>query len=249
MIALLSIGTEITTGQILNRNAQWLSVELLKLGLSVSYQMTVPDDKELIKSALHFLEPYASVILITGGLGPTADDFTRNVLAETYQRPLVWDEKNWEKVQSKLNAKGVQIRTLHRQQCEYPTGSELLANSMGIADGFKIKVSEALVIYALPGPPKELAALWEDHIRDQLSDHVSEDLRWIQQIWTTTGLPESEVAARINEALGERAQQVLYRVHSPCVDVKLLFQRKDFEANKILGDQIQKALGPWLMPQ
>lgn len=248
MVAILSIGTELTTGQILNKNAQWLSIELLKLGLPVTYQITVPDDVKAIRDTLDFLETRTSILLVTGGLGPTADDFTRKVLADHYAAPLVWHEDNWQKVQSKLQGRGVQIRPLHRQQCEYPTGAEILANSVGIADGFRMKTPR-LEIYALPGPPKELADIWEQHIRLRLESLVPEPLQWTQSIWTTTGVPESEVAARVNEALGEAAAQVAYRVHSPCVDVKLLYQKKDSDYYQKLGQQIETALKPWLLPK
>lgn len=272
MVALLSIGTELTTGQILNKNAQWLSIELLKLGMGVSCQITVPDDVRMINEALAFLEkqaafetqsapenitaaaaapassPTPGIVLITGGLGPTADDFTRNVLADTYAAPLEWNEENWQKVQAKLNGRGVQIRSVHRQQCEYPRGAEILPNSVGIADGFLLK-TKLLEIYALPGPPKELADLWENQVRPLLQERIPLPLRWTQSIWTTSGLPESEVATRVNEALGEAGAQVLYRVHSPCVDVKLLFQQKDAPTYQELGEKIARALAPWLIPK
>ncbi|MEY4616412.1 MAG: hypothetical protein RJB66_1372 [Pseudomonadota bacterium] len=246
MIAILSIGTELTTGQILNKNAQWLSIELMKLGLSVSYQITVPDDVQIIRDSLDFLDPRVSLVLVTGGLGPTADDFTRKVLADHYSCPLQWHEENWQKVQTKLQGRGVQIRPLHRQQCEYPSGAEVLANSVGIADGFLMKTPR-VEIYALPGPPKELADLWENHLRPRLEQRVPESLRWTQAIWTTTGVPESEVAARVNEAVGEAANIVAYRVHSPCVDVKLLYQKKDSDYYEKLGQLIEAALKPWLI--
>ena len=201
MIALLSIGTEITTGQILNKNAQWLSIELMKLGLSCSYQIAVPDDVATIEATLQFLEDKVSILIITGGLGPTADDFTRKVLAGYFRRPLEWNEENWQKVQTKLQGRGVQIRALHRQQCEFPEGAEILSNAVGIADGFCFKTPK-LEIYALPGPPRELADIWEHHLREKLEQKVPESLRWVQVIWTTTGHPESEVAAKINDSLG-----------------------------------------------
>ncbi len=247
MIAILSIGTELTTGQILNKNAQWLSIELLKIGLTASYQITVPDDVSLIRNSLVFLENQASVIVITGGLGPTADDFTRKVLASVYHRPLTWNEENWQKVQAKLNSKGVPIREVHRQQCEYPDGAEILANGAGIADGFTFK-SKNVEIYALPGPPKELADIWDNHIRVRLMNLVPDTEHWVQAIWTTTRLPESEVATKVDDALGTEASQVLYRVHNPCVDVKLLFQKKDSEYYQGLSRKIEKALEPWLVP-
>lgn len=246
MISLLAIGTELTTGQILNKNAQWLSIELMKLGIGVSYQLAVPDHTQLIQDALHFLEKHSKVIIITGGLGPTADDFTRIVLAKTYGLQLQWNEENWQKVQAKLNSKGVQIRSIHRQQCEYPEGAEILDNSAGVADGFTFSNAK-VQIYALPGPPKEIAAIWDSHLQHHLKDFTPLSLRWTQSIWTVTGLPESEVAEKVNNALGDAGAQVLYRVHSPHVDVKLLYQEKDSAENKILGQKIHSALAPWLI--
>lgn len=242
MVALLSIGTEITTGQILNRNAQWLSTELLSLGLNVNYQMSVPDSKDLIQKALDFLTPQSRIIVITGGLGPTSDDFTRNILAEIFNQPLEWNEPNWQKVQGKLQRKGVQVRPLHRQQCEFPQGALIYDNNQGIADGFRMTLADGVQIYALPGPPKELAALWESHLKEELGKLSPEPLQWTQKIWTVQGLPESEVASKIAEALGEDARHALYRIHSPNVDVKLYFQKKDSVFFTELGEKIEKAL-------
>jgi molybdopterin-biosynthesis enzyme MoeA-like protein len=217
----------------------------MQLGLNVSFHITVPDDVILIQDSLLFLETRVRIVLVTGGLGPTVDDFTRKVLADTYHRPLVWNEENWQKVQSKLQSRGVQIRSLHRQQCEYPQGSETLANGVGIADGFAFK-TDHFWVYALPGPPKELENIWTHHLRSRLESFVPEELRWIQSIWTVTGLPESEVAAKINQALGEHAVRVLYRVHSPFVDVKLLYQKQQEAFHLQLGQTIAETLGPWL---
>jgi len=284
MIGILAIGTEITTGQILNTNSQWLSIELLALGIQTSYQIAVPDSPHEIKEALHFLENRASIIIVTGGLGPTADDFTRKVLAEKYQLPLVWNEENWVRVQAKLNAKGVQIRTIHRQQCEFPQDCTILLNNAGVADGFTFKIprskasasnilspsnipsqfhssspshsqsqemaqSQEIEIFVLPGPPKEIVNIWQNGVRDQLNKIIPESQKWIQKQWTTKGLPESEVATLINEALGEASLKVLYRAHTPFIDVKLLFQKKEEEINESHGQKITQALGPWLYEQ
>lgn len=256
MVGILAIGTEITTGQILNTNSQWLSTQLLELGIQTSYQMAVPDSPQEIKEALDFLEKHSSLIIITGGLGPTADDFTRKVLAEKYHKSLQWNEENWQRVQAKLNSRGVQIRIIHRQQCEFLEGSTLLKNNVGIADGFTFKVSlgdcgggitpgREIDVYVLPGPPKEILSIWQNEVRDRLQAFIPESEKWIQKKWTTKGLPESEVASLINEALGEASQRVLYRAHTPFIDVKLLYQKQDEEINEVYGQKISQVLAPW----
>lgn len=255
MVGILAIGTEITTGQILNTNSQWLSTQLLELGFQTLYQMAVPDHPQEIKEALDFLENRCTLLFVTGGLGPTADDFTRKVLAEKYQRPLLWNQENWERVQAKLSSKGVPIRTIHRQQCEFLEGSAILPNEAGTADGFKFKVSiprtaqqnkSEIEIYVLPGPPKEILSIWEGGVREQLGSLMPESQKWVQKKWTTKGLPESEVASRVNEVLGEESQNVLYRAHTPFVDVKLLYQQKEAKVNEAQGQKIMQVLGPWL---
>jgi len=253
MVGILAVGTEITTGQILNTNTQWLSSELLELGIKTTYQIAVPDQTDEIKAALKFLQNHCSILIVTGGLGPTADDFTRKILAETYARPLLWNEDNWNKVQAKLNSKGVRIRPIHRQQCEFPEGSTILSNEAGIADGFMFQISHSnnvtinpTEIYALPGPPKELLSIWQNHIRDRLSALVPDSQKWVQKLWTTKGLPESEVASLVNDALGEAGVNVLYRAYTPFIDVKLLYMKKDAKTNETLGLKISQILGPWL---
>lgn len=250
MIGILSIGTEITTGQILNSNTQWLSQELLKLGFSVTHHLTVPDDHKLIFESLQFLGARCPMIFVTGGLGPTADDFTRNVLADFVNTPLEWNSLNWESIVSKLNSKNVQIREIHKNQAFFPKNALILANGAGTADGFyfKTQTPENIEFFVLPGPPKELQNIFSNKIIPMLSDRIPEDQKWIQKIWMTQNLPESDVASKVDEVLSlEESNLVGYRAHKPFVEVKLLYQKCDEPRYSTIATKIESALAQWIV--
>ncbi len=246
-VAILAVGTEITTGQILNSNTQWLSQELFKEGFAITHHMAVPDDHELIYNALKFLTFTCScnLIFVTGGLGPTTDDFTREVVAKFVKQPLNWSEDNWARVVAKLNFKSVQIRDMHKNQSYFPKDAIILENQVGTADGFSINFQglNLIQVYVLPGPPKELQNIYTNEILPKIKNLVPENLKWTQIIYTTTGLPESEVAASVNSVLSkEDSQLIAYRVHKPMVDVKLIFQKKDQQKFDLIAQKIHKAL-------
>src|SRR4051812_5082741 len=102
--AVLGVGTEITSGQILNSNAQWISQKLKGLGVEVLYHHVVPDDRGLILESLKILEK-CDFIFVTGGLGPTTDDFTRDIIAEWAKKDLIYDEKSYERIVERFKSR------------------------------------------------------------------------------------------------------------------------------------------------
>ena len=100
--SILTIGTELTTGQITNRNAAWISEKLTELGLEVALHETVPDIHDLMLEALDRCARAAPFVVITGGLGPTKDDFTRDIIAEWSSRKLEFHEPSWQRILDRL---------------------------------------------------------------------------------------------------------------------------------------------------
>ncbi|MBY0554829.1 competence/damage-inducible protein A [bacterium] len=232
--SILAIGTELTTGQIINKNASTLSEKLKHFGVVVNTHLTVPDDKNLVLKALDFLEPQSDLLFITGGLGPTSDDFTRDVLAEWASVKMIFDEASWKHIQERLSSRGLTVRDMQRQQCFYPENADILFNSEGTAHGFKFKVTKASglkTIYVLPGPPREIEAIWKAHIEKDLTSLTIDLDKIITKAWDTIGVGESDVAFKTEEALKDRPRsldlQLGYRVHLPYVEVKMIYKQKD----------------------
>jgi nicotinamide-nucleotide amidase len=242
--SILAIGTELTTGQIINKNAATLSEKLKRLAVVVNTHLTVPDDKPVILNSLKFLEEQSDLIFITGGLGPTSDDFTRDVLSEWAGVQMKFDETSWQHIQERLTSRGFTVRDMQKQQCYFPENSEILFNSEGTAHGFKFKTKKASgekIIYALPGPPREIEAIWKAHIEKDLANQTSHIDKLITKAWDTIGVGESEVAHQVEGALKDRpkniALEVGYRVHLPYVEVKLTFTEND---SAILKNSVEK---------
>lgn len=247
--SILAIGTELTTGQIINKNASTLSEKLKHFGVVVNTHLTVPDDKALILSALDFIEPKSELIFITGGLGPTTDDFTRDVLAEWASLKMVFDEASWKHIQERLSSRGLTIRDMQKQQCYYPENSDILFNTEGTAHGFKLQLkrtSGTKTVYVLPGPPREIEAIWKDHIRQDLTKATQNLDKIITKAWDTMGIGESDVAFKTEEALKDRPSnlemQLGYRVHLPYVEVKMIYKQKDSEVWETWVKKVDQAL-------
>ena len=134
--SILAIGTEITTGQIVNKNASTLSAKLKTFGVDVTFHLTVPDNRQLIMDALHFAENQSELLFVTGGLGPTSDDFTRDLISQWSGLKMLFNEGSWNHVQSRLFSRGFSVREMQRQQCYFPETSQILTNASGTANAF-----------------------------------------------------------------------------------------------------------------
>lgn len=264
--SILAIGTELTSGQIVNKNAATLSAKLKAYGVQTTLHLTVPDDRPTILQTLAVCEQSSDLVFITGGLGPTSDDFTREVVAEWLGKPLQWDEKSWEHLSERLTSRGYTVKDIQRQQCYFPEGSRILWNREGTANGFhstksgtpSAQGSTEKNYFILPGPPKEIEACWQDGIHHWL-DAKTQDLdRYRTTSWDTLGIGESDVAVIAEDVLREfknenspvspmamQSLEIGYRVHLPYVEFKIsYFQQQETLIAPVLK-KMDEALKTW----
>lgn len=243
--SILAIGTELTTGQVLNRNATTLSQKLNVLGIDVNLHLSVPDDRALILSSLDFLENSdAELLFITGGLGPTSDDFTRDVLAEWSGLTMKFNESSWNHIHERLTTRGYTVREMQKQQCYFPENAEILFNSEGTAHAFKFSARNK-TLYVLPGPPREIEVIWKNTIQPVLFEKTRALDKLVTRSWDTIGIGESDVAFAVESALNGRPASGLkvgYRVHIPYVEVKLSFREAEVEVFKPWVQKVEEAL-------
>ncbi|MFM6928528.1 MAG: competence/damage-inducible protein A [Bdellovibrio sp.] len=237
----LGIGTELVDGQIVNKNAAWISEKLKKLGLTTTLHLVVPDEKKLILEALDFCEQHGDLMFITGGLGPTTDDFTREVISTWTNLDLKFDEDSWQHIKDRLEPRGYVVRDIQRQQCFYPTGSLVLKNSEGTANAFYLE-AKSKKLFVLPGPPREIEAIWNSSIDSWLQKNAAGLDPYITRHWDTIGMGESDVATLVEEALAGVEVEKGYRVHLPYVEVKLSFFRSEENQMKVHVDKITEVL-------
>lgn len=192
---IIAVGTEILLGDILNSNTRFLSRELASLGIDVYYHTTVGDNQNRLTEQLRVSKERADLIIVTGGLGPTYDDLTRQTIAEVFESPLVAREEDTDYLFSLYQGKGEPTQYF-LQQASVPFGSYILENNNGTALGFILK-KESIVI-ALPGPPRELEPMFLESVKPYLRE-----LGLTEVIHSKTlrlvGIPE----ANVEELLGE----------------------------------------------
>lgn len=218
-VALLSIGTELTCGEIVDTNAAWLAAELVEAGFVVATKMSVPDEIDRVRDALRMLAERHRVIVATGGLGPTSDDLTAAGAAEAADTTLVRDESALLAIRRRLEGRGRVVTPAHEKQADVPQGAEILPNGEGTAPGFSIAVGPARALF-LPGVPGEMRRMFKDQVLPRIRTEATHD-RWTIRL-RTCGFGESIVAQHLEGIERDHGEIRLgYRAHGPEVDVKI----------------------------
>ena len=132
---LIAVGTELLLGQIANTDAQIVSQALSGLGIHVYFHTVVGDNPARLSDAMNIAKKRADIIITTGGLGPTADDITKELVAEVFGRPLAFHEPTWERIASWFERAGRQATENNKRQAFLPQGAELFENDWGTAPG------------------------------------------------------------------------------------------------------------------
>ncbi len=159
-VEILSVGTELLLGNIANLDAQILSQGLSALGLNVYWHTVVGDNPQRAKEAVSLAKARADIIITTGGLGPTCDDLTKNVLAEAFGKKLVYDEGSAQRIKNYFQRTGRTMTENNLQQAMLPEGCTILENDWGTAPGCAFEAGGVHVIM-LPGPPSECRPMFQ----------------------------------------------------------------------------------------
>ena len=159
-VEILSVGTELLLGNIANLDAQILSQGLSELGLNVFWHTVVGDNPQRAKEAVEIAKERADIIITTGGLGPTCDDLTKNVLAEAFGKKLVFDQDSAQRIQSYFARTKRPMTENNLQQAMLPEGCTVLVNDWGTAPGCAFE-AEGCHVIMLPGPPSECRPMFQ----------------------------------------------------------------------------------------
>lgn len=197
LVEIITIGDEILIGQIVDTNSAWMAKELNAIGLKILQITSISDDKKAILDAISEAEIRAEVVLITGGLGPTKDDITKETLAEYFGGELVFSEKQFKEVESLFKSFGRVVSSINRKQAEVPSSCRVLVNTKGTAPGMWFEKNETIFV-SMPGVPYEMKWLMESLIIPELKQRL--DLPVIQhRTFLTQGVGESMLAEWIEE--------------------------------------------------
>jgi len=209
---ILSTGTEILQGLYPDTNAQWLSQQLATVGLPVTRHMAAPDDAETLISALLHLAAHCDVVIMTGGLGPTEDDLTRQAVAEVFGVRLAENTKAWAMIEERFARRSSLVPKSNRVQCLLPEQAIPFYNEWGTAPGFCLEEAltapdQAPVLFAaLPGPPREMKPMFTQYLKPILAKRYGGSLLTRIRVLHTFGVSES----LLNDQLRDLSEETRY---------------------------------------
>ncbi len=193
----ISIGSELTSGQNLDTNGRWLSLRLAELGIPVGFHSTVSDDLADNLQVFTNAAQRADLVLLTGGLGPTQDDLTREVLAQLAGVELVEDVESLNVIRAMFEKRGRIMPDRNRVQALFPHGAEILPNPIGTAPGVWLKHHKTIFV-AMPGVPSEMFRMFTEEVVPRLKrEGLAGQQFFIQRKINTFGLGESAIEERL----------------------------------------------------
>lgn len=192
---ILAIGTELLMGQTTNTNATFLSRRLSELGIGVYFHYTVGDNPQRIKSHLNQLMSTCDIVFTTGGLGPTLDDITKEVVADVLGVKMILDDHSFARIKQRFMLYNREMPQSNIRQAYFPEGALILDNDMGTAPACIAKASNGTEIIVLPGPPKELNHIFETHVYPYLSQ--KNDIQMYSKYLSIYDMGESTVEQKL----------------------------------------------------
>lgn len=195
-IALLTIGTEITSGLEADTNSFYLSKELFNHGFVITKHVSVPDKLDDIAKEINELSGYFDVVITTGGIGPTADDLTREAVAKAFGLKLVLNEELYKQVL--LRHEVVHAKKL----AGFPEGAAVITPSEGLIGGFFLRQNNSMLI-SLPGVPAEIEVLLHDQVLPILEQHFKPKANTRRQLFKIANIPEVQVEKKLATIKGE----------------------------------------------
>jgi len=193
---ILSIGDELLIGDTVNTNAAWIGRFLTEHGFRVEEIRTITDEAGAIRHAIRSAMDRAALVITTGGLGPTHDDITMQVVAELFDRELVLSEQVLEQIEKQFSRRNIELTAANRDQARVPEGSEILDNTQGTAPGVWLQ-TEHSALAVLPGVPYEMRSIMESGVSEKIRQGFSKLQIQATRYLKTAGVTESMLSSQL----------------------------------------------------
>jgi nicotinamide-nucleotide amidase len=200
---IIAIGSELLTPFRLDTNSLYLTEQLERLGIPVVRKTVIGDDREHLKQVFAEALARSELVIGIGGLGPTEDDRTREAVAELLGRRLVQNDEVVAMMEERFRARGRKMPAVNLRQAMVPEGADWLANTEGTAPGLWLTAGENRIVLLLPGPPKELKPMFEEHCLPRLRQHAPKHA-FAHKVVKVIGMAESDVEQRITHLYRDR---------------------------------------------
>jgi len=197
----ISVGTELLLGQIVDTDAAYLSRLLPQFGIDLHYRVTVGDNQARLADAIRTALSRADIVFTIGGLGPTADDLTKETVAEVVGDEMFLHEESAERLKAFFAARGIEMPAANLKQALIPTRGRILANPLGTAPGAAFE-NDGKVVIVLPGPPREFTEMVDSQVVPYLREFVGETAEVIRsRVLRLAGIGESSAAEKVGDLL------------------------------------------------
>ncbi|MGH7768508.1 MAG: competence/damage-inducible protein A [Candidatus Binatia bacterium] len=244
-VAILSTGDELTTGRVVDTNSAYIADRLYSLGIEVVAVLKVGDTKERLVWALEHGLELGDLVIGTGGLGPTADDLTTEVVADYFRRPLMMNDQIASALKRRFEARGFPWTANNLKQALFPEGAEIIPNPVGTAPGFRIETADKKSLIWLSGVPREMEAMMQETVLPWVARASGGGEQISAQTFKIHGLTESRLDDILKPVLLPPEARLSFRAHYPDLTLRLtLWGGQDREKNfSRLTAQIRELLG------
>ena len=246
--AILSTGDELTTGKVIDTNSAFIADRLFSIGIKVAAVLKVGDDREALLWAMREAADLGEIIIGTGGLGPTEDDLTSEVVAEFLGCPLVQNEEIAAALRKRFEARRIPWTANNLKQALFPQGAEILPNPVGTAPGFRVSFGENKTLSWLSGVPQEMTAMFDQTVMPWIVAMRGGQDQIFSQAFKVYGLTESKLDDLVKPIGLEPGIKLSFRAHYPDLTLRVTVagaseeQRRFIETCKrirlILGSHI-----------
>jgi nicotinamide-nucleotide amidase len=242
---IISVGTELLLGQIVDTDAAYLSRELAALGIDLYHRTTVGDNPQRLREAIGEALERAQLVITSGGLGPTEDDLTKETVAEVLGLPLVLHQPSLERIQRRFAKMARPMTANNKKQALIPQGATVLPNNHGTAPGIMVEQEDKLV-FCLPGPPGELEPMFREQVLPELKKRSHGLIT--SRVLRVVGMGESQLAEKIGDLLEKQTNPTIAPLAMEGeVTVRLTARAERMEEGeellKSLEDEIRLRLG------
>lgn len=236
--AILTVGTEILFGQIVNTNAAWLSQELNNLGYDVMYHYSVGDNPKRLEELIHFAFHDVDMIITTGGLGPTQDDLTKEIIAKTMGDTIVQHPECLEDLYALFAKRGYEMTENNLKQANMPSTAIPLKNDAGTAPGFWLE-KDGKIIVAMPGPPREMTNMFTKEVKPRLEKMQDSVIHY--RILRSFGLGESKMETVLLPLINGQTDPTIatYAKEGEC-SLRIASKRPTLDEAKVAVDEMME---------
>ncbi len=249
IVEVIAVGTELLLGQIVNSNAAYIGGALADHGLDAHYQQVVGDNLSRVATAIRTAIDRSDAVVITGGIGPTRDDLTREALCEATDREMAFNEEYADRLRAWWASRGREMPESNLKQATYPQGAELLINPKGTAPGLALEHDDTL-IFCVPGVPQEMEHLLIEEVLPRIAERSAGPSVVSSRLLRTWGQSESMIGELLDDLYqGSTNPSVAFLASGGEIKIRITAKADTKDAaNALIGpveDEIKRRVGNW----